>query len=108
MNIAQMMKQAQAMQSKLADLQSQMANAEVTGSAGNGAVTVTMTGKGEARKVSIDASVMDDKDMLEDLLVAALNDARNKIDTATAAETEKLMGGLGLPGGLPAGLKLPF
>lgn len=104
MNIAQMMKQAQAMQSKLTELQNQMAAAEVTGSAGNGAVTITMTGKNEARKVAIDASVMDDKDMLEDLIVAAINDARAKIEAATASETEKLMGGMGLP----AGLKLPF
>lgn len=104
MNIAKMMQQAQAMQSKLADLQSQMASAEVTGTAGNGAVTVVMTGKHEVRKVTIDQSVMDDKDMLEDLIVAAMNDARQKVEAATQSETEKLMGGMGLP----AGLKLPF
>lgn len=104
MNIAQMMKQAQAMQSKLASLQEQMAATEVTGTAGNGLVQITLTGKGSATKVAIDASVMDDKDMLEDLIVAAINDARGKIDTATSAETEKLMGGLQLP----PGVKLPF
>lgn len=104
MNIAQMMKQAQAMQTKLADLQNQLASTEFTGQAGGGAVQVTLTGKHEARKIQIDASVMDDKDMLEDLLMAALNDANKKIDEQTSGETGKMMGGMGLP----AGLKLPF
>lgn len=104
MNIAKMMQQAQAMQSKLAELQEQLGQAEVTGSAGNGAVSVVLTGKHEARKVAIDATLMDDKDMLEDLLVAAINDARKKIEDMASGETGKLMGGMNLP----AGLKLPF
>jgi nucleoid-associated protein EbfC len=104
MNLAKMMQQAQQMQAKLADMQSRMADTEVTGTAGGGAVSITMNGKGIASKVQLDASMMDDKDMLEDLIVAAINDARAKIEAVSSAEGEKLMGGMALP----PGLKLPF
>lgn len=106
MNIAAMMKQAQQMQSKLAAMQETLAAQEFTGTAAGGKVAVTMTGKGEARKVKIDPSLCsaDDVDMLEDLIAVAINDARTKIDEASAAETQKAMGGMSLP----AGLKLPF
>jgi len=104
MNIAKMMQQAQQMQSKLAEMQNRLAETEVTGTAGGNSVSITMTGKGNATRVQVDASVMDDKDMLEDLIVAAINDARAKIDALSASEGEKVMGGMQLP----AGMKLPF
>ena len=106
MNLAGMMKQAQQMQAKMAQLQDQAAQVEVTGTAGNGAVSLVMTGKGEARSVTLDATLCtaDDREMLQDLLVVAINDARSKADALMQGETQKLMGGLNLP----AGLKLPF
>jgi DNA-binding YbaB/EbfC family protein len=105
-NIGQMMKQAQAMQQKMMDMQAKIAEIEREGQSGGGMVKATLNGKGEARKVSIDKSLIDpaDSDMLEDLIVAAFNDAKKKIDEQIASETEKAMGGLNLP----AGLKLPF
>lgn len=105
-NLGNMMKQAQEMQARLGAMQAKLEEQDVTGSAGNGMVSITMNGKGTAKKVSIDASLCsaDDKDMLEDLVVAAINDCRSKIDAMMAEETQKAMGGLSLP----AGLKLPF
>ncbi len=105
-NLGQMMKQAQEMQARMAEMQEQIAALEMTGQSGGGMVQVTLTGKGEARKVVLDASVIDaeDKEMLEDLLVAAINDARSKLDVKMQEETEKVMGGLQLP----PGMKLPF
>lgn len=105
-NLGNMMKQAQEMQAKLASMQSRMEEQEVTGSAGGGMVSVTLNGKGQAKKCAIDAKLMtaDDKDMLEDLIVAAINDARTRIDTMMADETQKMMGGMALP----PGFKLPF
>ncbi|MGE3770380.1 MAG: YbaB/EbfC family nucleoid-associated protein [Bdellovibrionales bacterium] len=104
MNIAKMMQQAQQMQAKLADMQERLNETEITGQSGGGAVQVTLTGKHEAKKVTIDASVMDDKDMLEDLVVAAINDARTRIEAIMQAEQQQMMGGLQLP----PGVKLPF
>ncbi len=106
MNLAGMMKQAQQMQAKMAQLQDQAAQVEVTGTAGNGTVSIVMTGKGEARSVTLDVTLCtaDDREMLQDLLVVAINDARSKADALMQGETQKLMGGLNLP----AGLKLPF
>lgn len=110
MNLANMMKQAQQMQAKMAQLQDQAAQVEVTGTAGNGAVAIVMTGKGEARSVTLDPALCsadangEDREMLQDLIVIALNDARAKADALMQDETQKLMGGLNLP----AGLKLPF
>ena len=105
-NIGQLMKQAQQMQQKMAEMQEQLAAVEVTGEAGGGMVKLTLNGKGDVKRVKLDKSVVDpeDVDVLEDLLVAAFNDARQKVTAHTEAEMQKLTGGLGLPGGF----KLPF
>lgn len=102
-NIAQMMQQAQRMQDNLKRAQEELAQLEVTGSAGGGVVAITITGKFEARRVHIDPSVLADAEMLEDLVTAALNDAVNKVN----AENEKRMSAAtaGMP--LPPGMKLP-
>ena len=103
--LAGLMKQAQAMQDNLKKVQDELATIEVDGQAGNGLVKVTMTCKHEVRRVTIDPSLLaDDKDLLEDLVAAAFNDAVRKAE-ATAQEK---MGGMtaGLP--LPPGFKLPF
>ena len=103
-NIAQMMQQAQRMQENLKRAQEELAQVEVTGSAGGGMVNVTITGKMETRRVRIDPSVLADGEMLEDLIAAAFNDAVNKAN----AESEKRMSAAtaGMP--LPPGMKLPF
>ncbi|MGY1459160.1 YbaB/EbfC family nucleoid-associated protein [Luteimonas sp. A534] len=103
-NIAQMMQQAQKMQENLQKAQAELANLEVTGSAGGGMVEVTLTGRKECRKVRIDPSVLSDPEMAEDLIAAAFNDASNKID----AESQAKMGAAtaGMP--LPPGMKMPF
>jgi DNA-binding YbaB/EbfC family protein len=103
-NIAQLMQQAQKMQENLQKAQEEIAKLEVTGSAGGGMVTVTLSGAKECRKVRIDPSVLSDQEMVEDLIAAAFNDASNKID----AESKERMGSAtaGMP--LPPGMKLPF
>ena len=105
-NLGNLMKQAQAMQEKMAEMQARLAQMEVEGQAGAGMVRAVVNGKGEVRRIRIEPSVVDPQDvgMLEDLVVAACNDARAKADAMSAEETQKLMGGLGLPGGF----KLPF
>jgi len=103
-NIGQMMKQAQMMQENMRRMQEQLGSIEVEGQSGSGTVKVTMTCKNQARRVSIDPSLTADREMLEDLLVAAINDAARKVE-ATVAEK---MGGLTAGMGLPPGLKLPF
>ncbi len=105
-NLGQMMKQAQQMQEKMQEMQAGLDSLEVTGSAGGGMVTVTMNGKGAARGVAIDESLLsaDEKEVLEDLLVAAFNDARTKVDDHVKEKTAELMGGLQLP----PGVTLPF
>lgn len=106
MNIQKMMKQAQEMQRKLAEAQATIEATEKEGAAGGGAVKLTLNGKGQLLKLSIDASVInaDDKEMLEDLIIAAHNDAKTQIDDAAASGMSSVTGGLNLP----AGLKLPF
>jgi DNA-binding YbaB/EbfC family protein len=106
MNLGKMMKQVQQTQQKMQELQTKLAATEVEGQAGGGMVKVTMTGKGELRRVKLDPTIVDPADvgMLEDLVVAACNDARAKSEALTAEETQKLVGGLGLP----PGMKLPF
>ena len=100
-----LMKQAQKMQETLQKAQEEMANMEVTGEAGGGLVSVTMTGRHEVRRVGIDDSLLgDDKDMLEDLVAAAVNDAVQKVERAMQDKFSGLTGGLGLPGNM----KLPF
>lgn len=105
-NLGQLMKQAQAMQAKMAELQEQLGSMEVEGAAGGGLVKVTVTGKGEVKKLKLEPSLVDPKEVevLEDLIVAAINDARGKAETAAADEMKKLTGGLNLP----PGMKLPF
>lgn len=105
-NIGQMMKQAQAMQAKMQEMQAALERTEVTGVSGGGMVSVTVSGKGEVRRVKIDPKLVDPNDvgMLEDLIVAAANDARAKVEQQMQAEMAKVTGGLQLP----PGLKLPF
>jgi DNA-binding YbaB/EbfC family protein len=103
--MGQLMKQAQKMQEDMMKAQEELANLEVTGQSGAGMVSVVMTGKHEVRRVSIDDSLMaDDKDMLEDLIAAAINDASHKIEEATKDKFSGMGAGMGLPGGM----KLPF
>lgn len=100
-----LMKQAQKMQENMQKMQEELANMEVTGEAGGGLVQVIMTGRHDVRRVSIDASLMgDDKEMLEDLIAAAVNDAVRKIEKANQEKLSGLTGGLDLPGGF----KMPF
>ena len=103
--MASLMKKAQEMQQNLQKAQDEVASLEIHGESGAGLVKVTMTGKHDLKKVSIDASLMDDKEMLEDLIAAAINDANRKLDKESASK----MGGLAgaIPGGLN-GMKLPF
>jgi DNA-binding YbaB/EbfC family protein len=105
-NLGQMLKQAQAMQSKMAEMNDRLAAAEVEGAAGGGLVKILLTGKGDMKRVAIDPKAVDPNDvaMLEDLLIVAYNDAKAKVDALTADEMQKVTGGLSLPGGL----KLPF
>jgi nucleoid-associated protein EbfC len=105
-NLGQMMKQAQQMQAKMAELQAALDQAEVTGQSGGGMVTITTSAKGDPKKVKIDPKLLDpnDVEVLEDLIVAALRDARQKGEALTAEEMAKLTGGLQLP----PGFKLPF
>ena len=101
--LAGLMKQAQQMQATMQKAQDQLALLEVEGQAGAGAVKVVMTCKHDVKRVSIDASVMDDKEMLEDLIAAALNDATRRVE----ASTQEKMGGLAGGMGLPPGFKMP-
>jgi DNA-binding YbaB/EbfC family protein len=104
--LAGLMKQAQAMQENLKKAQEELAFIEVTGEAGSGMVRILMTCKHQVKRVTIDPSLLaDDKDMLEDLIAAAFNDAARKAEEATEAKMGKLTGGMP---GLPGGLKLPF
>lgn len=103
-NIAQMMQQAQKMQENLQKAQEEIAKLEVTGSAGGGMVSVTLTGTKECRKVRIDPSVLADPEMAEDLIAAAFNDASNKIDV----ESQSRMGSATAGMKLPPGMKMPF
>ena len=103
--LGDMMKQAQQMQEKMARMQEELANMEVQGQAGAGMVSVTMTGRHDVRSVRIDDSLMqEDKEMLEDLLAAAVNDAVRKLEDANK---EKL-GGLTAGFQMPPGFKMPF
>jgi DNA-binding YbaB/EbfC family protein len=103
--LGNLMKQAQEMQANMQKAQEEIARMEVSGQSGGGLVTIVMTGKHEVRRVSIDDSLIgDDKDMLEDLVAAAINDAAHKVEAATQQRLAGLAGGLNLP----PGLKLPF
>ena len=104
-NLGKMMKQAQELQGRMADLQEQLAQLEITG-AGGGMVEVTLNGKGEARKFKIDPAAVnaEDTEMLEDLLLVAFNDAKSKQEQAMREKMSALTGGLPLP----PGMALPF
>jgi DNA-binding YbaB/EbfC family protein len=106
LNIGQMMKQVQDMQAKMGQMQEKLGDMEASGQAGNGLVKTSMNGKGALKAIKIDPSLVDpaEIEMLEDMVVAAVNDAKAKVDALIAGETEKLMGGAKLP----PGLKLPF
>ena len=105
-NIGQMMKQAQEMQARMAEMQERLADLEVEGRAAGGMVTVVLNGRGEARRMKIDPSLIDpgEAEVLEDLIVAAINDAKVKAEQKVQEETQKIMGGLKLP----PGMSLPF
>lgn len=108
-NFGQMMKQAQEMQERMQEMQERLAETEVTGSAGAGMVSVVMTAKGEARRLSIDPSLMtgEEREVLEDLVVAAVNDAKAKAEAVSQEEMQKITGGLQLPPGFEMP-KMPF
>jgi hypothetical protein len=105
-NLGQMMKQAQEMQAKMAEMQARLDQVEMTGASGGGLVQVTLTGKGEMRKITIDKSLLDptEVEVLEDLVRAAFGDAKSRVENHVAEEMSKLTGGLKLP----PGMKLPF
>jgi len=107
MNINQLMKQAQEMQKKMKEMQESISLQEFEGKSGGGLVSITMGGSGEMRKVSLDQSLLkvEEKEILEDLIVAAYNDAKQKADQASQ---DSMSGAFGNMGGLPAGMKLPF
>lgn len=105
MDINNLMKQAQQMQEKMSAMQEQAANAEVTGESGAGMVRVVMTGRHDVRKVTLDPSLMsEDKEFLEDLLAAAVNDAVRKVEAQSKDALSSLAGGMDLP----SGFKMPF
>lgn len=103
--LGDLMKQAQEMQANMQKMQEDLAKAEVTGSAGAGLVSVVMTGRHDVKRVHIDASLMtEEKEMLEDLLAAAVNDAVRKIETQNRDQMAKMTAGMGIP----PDFKMPF
>jgi hypothetical protein len=103
--IGNLMKQAQQLQANMQKAQAEIAAMEVTGESGGGMVKVTINGKHEAKRVQIDPSVpLDDREMVEDLVAAAINDAVHRLEATTQERMAGLMGGMNLP----PGLKLPF
>jgi DNA-binding YbaB/EbfC family protein len=98
-NIAQLMQQAQKVQEDMKKAQAELADLEVTGQAGGGLVRVTMTGQHEVKRVVIDPEVADDREMVEDLVAAAVNDAVNRVQQTTQEKMKGLAGGLPLPPG---------
>jgi DNA-binding YbaB/EbfC family protein len=100
-NINELMKQAQQMQEKITELQKQLKKETMEGKSGGGIVTVTVNGKGEAKGIKIDPSLVnpDEIEMLEDLIVAAFNDAKRKMDSHVSEEMSELTGGLKIPSG---------
>ncbi len=105
-NLAGLMKQASQMQAKMQEMQAKMEAMEVEGAAGAGMVTVTLSGKGDMKRLKIDPKLIDpaETEMLEDLLIAAHADAKHKVEQIMADEMQRATGGLELPGGM----KLPF
>ena len=109
-NLGNMLKQAQQMQTRMAEMQAKLEATTVEGQAGAGMVKVTLSGKGDLKRVQLDPSLLtaEDREVLEDLLVAAHADAKQKVEAMMAEEMQKATAGLNIPGGLPGGLKLPF
>lgn len=104
-NMGDVMKQVQEMQGKMQQMQEELTNIEVQGQAGAGLVNVTMNGRNDVRRVQIDPSLMsEDREMLEDLLAAAVNDAVRRVEEAKSEKMKALAGGLGIP----PGFKMPF
>ncbi|MDG2242313.1 MAG: YbaB/EbfC family nucleoid-associated protein [Rhodospirillaceae bacterium] len=105
-NIGALMKQAQEMQQKMGEMQERLAEIEVDGSSGAGMVSVTLSGKSDMRSIKIDSTLLkpDEAEVLEDLIVAATNDARARLETKTQEEMSRVTGGLNIP----PGMKLPF
>jgi DNA-binding YbaB/EbfC family protein len=104
-NLGKLMQQAQAMQGKMQEAQKALANMEITGESGAGLVKVVMTGKHEVKRVAIDPSVFEEEpEFAEDLVAAAVNDAVQKVDTASREKMSEMTGGLELP----EGMNLPF
>ena len=103
-NIAQMMQKAQRMQENMQKVQEELAQMEVTGQSGGGVVKITITGKMEARKVQLDPAALADAEMLEDLIVAAFNDAVAKANDESSRRMAAVTAGMPLP----PGMKLPF
>jgi len=104
-NINDLMKQAQAMQARMQKMQEEIAHLTVTGESGAGLVRITMTGRHDDQKVSLDPSLLtEDKEILEDLIAAATNDAVRRVEQATQEQMSKLTGGLPMP----PGFKMPF
>jgi DNA-binding YbaB/EbfC family protein len=105
-NLGNMLKEAQKLQSKMADMQARLAETELSGAAGGGMVNVTVNGKGEMRSIKIDPTLADpaEIEVLEDLIVAAFNDAKARLEAYLQEEMGKMTGGMTLP----PGMKLPF
>jgi len=104
-SLGNIMKQAQQMQENMQKAQEEIARLEVTGESGAGLVKITMTGKHDVKKVAVDPALLgDDKDMLEDLIAAAVNDANRRVEKMTQEKMSGLTAGMNLP----AGMKLPF
>lgn len=105
-NLGNMLKQAQQMQARMAEMQAKLEAAEVEGVSGGGMVRVLLTGKGDLRRIAIDPGLMtaEEREVLEDLIVAAHADAKQKVEATMAEEMQKATAGMGLP----PGLKLPF
>ena len=102
--LAGLMQQAQKMQEQMQQAQEELARMEVTGEAGGGLVKVTMTGKHAVRRIQIDPSLMDDPEMLEDIVTAAVNDAVNRVAATMAERMTEMTAGIPMP----PGMKLPF
>ena len=105
-NFSDMMKKAQEMQKKMKEIQDSLSNLEVEGTSGGGIVKIIMNCKNEVKKIDIDPSIIknDEKEVMEDLIIAALNDAKSKAEEKSQEEMKKLTGGLGLP----PGMRMPF
>ena len=100
-----MMQQAQQMQERMQKMQEELANSEVTGQSGAGLVSITMTGRHDVKNVNIDASLLqEDKEMLEDLLAAAVNDAVRRVEANSRDKMSEMTAGIGMP----PGFKMPF